>query len=90
MVKIVQRIPIEPATERNMNPQVAILFPALGWEVAPWISHVIGCRLSTATCCAVEGNIPEQQWRMTAALLIADYTGIDDIDSDLLDWIIRK
>ena len=38
----------------------------------------------------VELNIPEDQWRAYAALLIADFTGSDDIDSALLEWIVRK
>jgi hypothetical protein len=37
-----------------------------------------------------EENISEDQWREHAALLIADYTGSDDIDRDLLEWIVRK
>ena len=38
----------------------------------------------------IEQNIPEDQWREHAALLIADFTGSDDIDPDLLEWIVRK
>jgi hypothetical protein len=38
----------------------------------------------------IEGNIPEDEWRAIAELLISDFTGSDDIDSDLLEWIVRK
>jgi hypothetical protein len=38
----------------------------------------------------IEGNIPEDKWRSVAALLISDFTGSDDVDSDLLEWIVRK
>jgi len=38
----------------------------------------------------IEKNIPEDQWRAHAALLIADFTGSNDIDSDLLEWMVRK
>lgn len=37
----------------------------------------------------IEKSIPEDRWRDEAALLIRDYTDSDDIDSDLLEWIIR-
>jgi hypothetical protein len=38
----------------------------------------------------IEKNIPEDQWRAEAALLIGDLTGSDDIDPKLLEWIARK
>jgi hypothetical protein len=39
----------------------------------------------------IEANIPEDQWREHAMLLIRDYVGSsDDIDPELLDWIVRK
>lgn len=38
----------------------------------------------------IEQNIPEDQWRAKATLLIADFTGSDAIDPDLLEWIVRK
>jgi hypothetical protein len=38
----------------------------------------------------IEQRIPEDQWRSVAALLISDFTGSDDINSDLLEWIVRK
>ncbi len=37
----------------------------------------------------IEANIPEDQWRAEAARLIANYTGTDDIDAQLLEWIVR-
>lgn len=37
-----------------------------------------------------EENIPEDQWRSIAALLIRDYTDGDDIDPGLLEWLVRK
>jgi sulfite reductase beta subunit-like hemoprotein len=37
----------------------------------------------------IEKNIPEDRWRDEAALLIRDYTDNDDVDSNLLEWIIR-
>jgi hypothetical protein len=33
-------------------------------------------------------RIPEDQWRATAALLIQRLYHSDDVDSDLLDWIV--
>ena len=39
--------------------------------------------------CVIEKNIPEDRWRDEAALLIRDYTDSDDVDSNLLEWIIR-
>ncbi|MBB6410721.1 hypothetical protein [Mesorhizobium sangaii] len=38
----------------------------------------------------IEKNIPEDQWRAAAALLIRDYAGSDEIETDLLEWIVRK
>jgi hypothetical protein len=38
----------------------------------------------------IEENIPEDQRREHAALLIREYTGSDDVDPDLLEWIVRK
>jgi hypothetical protein len=38
----------------------------------------------------IEERIPEDKWRSVAARLISDFTGTDDIDSDLLEWIVRK
>ncbi len=37
-----------------------------------------------------EERIPEDSWRSFAALLIRDLTGADDVDPDLLEWIVRK
>ncbi|RWN56960.1 hypothetical protein [Mesorhizobium sp.] len=38
----------------------------------------------------IEEKIPEDKWRSVAALLISDFTGSDDVDPDLLEWIVRK
>lgn len=38
----------------------------------------------------IEENIPEDKWRSVAARLISEFTDSDDVDSDLLDWILRK
>ena len=38
----------------------------------------------------IEENIPEDRWREHAALLIRDFTGCDDIEPELLEWITRK
>jgi hypothetical protein len=38
----------------------------------------------------IEEGIPANQWREYAALLIGDFTGSDDVESDLLDWILRS
>lgn len=37
----------------------------------------------------IEKNIPEDRWRDEAALLIHNFTDGDDVDSNLLEWIIR-
>ena len=37
----------------------------------------------------IEKKIPEDRWRDEAVLLIRDYTDNDDVDSNLLEWIIR-
>ena len=39
--------------------------------------------------CVIEKNIPQDRWRDEAALLIRDYTDSEDVDSNLLEWIIR-
>lgn len=38
----------------------------------------------------IEEKIPEDKWRSVAAHLISDFTGSDDVDPDLLEWIVRK
>ncbi|KRB23396.1 MULTISPECIES: hypothetical protein [Mesorhizobium] len=38
----------------------------------------------------VENRIAEQQWRMHAEELVRELTGIDEIDPDVLDWIVAK
>lgn len=38
----------------------------------------------------IEEKIPEDRWRTFAEQLISDFTGSDDTDPELLEWIIRK
>lgn len=38
----------------------------------------------------VENRIAEQEWRMHAAELALELTDIDEIDPDILDWIVAK
>jgi hypothetical protein len=38
----------------------------------------------------IEERIPEDEWQSHALFLIGELTGVDDIDSGLLDWIVRK
>jgi hypothetical protein len=38
----------------------------------------------------LEEKIPEDLWQEYAALMIRDFTGSDDIDTDLLEWIVHK
>jgi hypothetical protein len=38
----------------------------------------------------INENIPEDKWRALAASLIGDFTGSEDVDPELLDWIVRK
>jgi len=38
----------------------------------------------------VENRIAEQQWRMHAEELALELTDIDEIDPDVLDWIVAK
>ncbi|MET2832774.1 hypothetical protein [Mesorhizobium shangrilense] len=38
----------------------------------------------------IEGEIPESQSREYAAQMIRDFTGDDQIDPDMLDWIVRE
>ncbi|RWC49357.1 hypothetical protein [Mesorhizobium sp.] len=38
----------------------------------------------------IEDNVPEDRWRTLAADFIRDLTGSDDVDPDLLEWIVRK
>ncbi|MER8751141.1 hypothetical protein NKH57_18015 [Mesorhizobium sp. M1050] len=38
----------------------------------------------------IEEKIPQDRWRMFAEQLISDFTDSDDIDPELLEWIIRK
>ncbi|TGQ34653.1 hypothetical protein [Mesorhizobium sp. M00.F.Ca.ET.216.01.1.1] len=88
--------PIEATRERSMNPQVTILFPPF---VGGCIMGKPGISVSALDCdilrsafinSLIEERIPEDQWREYAALLIREFTGSDDVDSDLLDWIVRS
>ncbi|OWK21498.1 hypothetical protein AJ88_24115 [Mesorhizobium amorphae CCBAU 01583] len=45
---------------------------------------------SAAQRAIIEGEIPESQSREYAAQIIRDLTGDDQIDPDMLDWIVRK
>jgi hypothetical protein len=38
----------------------------------------------------IEDNVPEHKWRELAADFIRDLTGSEDVDPDLLEWIVRK
>ena len=37
-----------------------------------------------------EDNIPEDEWREYAAQMIRDLTGIEAVDPDLVEWIVRR
>ncbi|WP_156913685.1 hypothetical protein [Mesorhizobium sp. WSM3224] len=38
----------------------------------------------------IQGKVPEDKWRALAADLISDFTDNDDIDPELLEWIMRN
>jgi len=38
----------------------------------------------------IEEKIPKQRWREHALLLFRTYKGSEDVDPELLDWIVRK
>lgn len=38
----------------------------------------------------IEDGILEDRWRDYAAQMVRDFTGIAKVESDLLDWIMRK
>ena len=38
----------------------------------------------------LEENIPADQWRNHATALIRAFTGLEEIDSEMLEWIVRK
>jgi hypothetical protein len=38
----------------------------------------------------IEEKIPEARWREYASQMIRDFTGIEKVDPELLDWIMRK
>ncbi|PTE09945.1 hypothetical protein [Mesorhizobium helmanticense] len=37
-----------------------------------------------------EDNIPEDEWREYAAQMIRDLTGVETVDPDLVEWIVRR
>lgn len=45
---------------------------------------------STFIKAVIEKNIPKDQWRAHAALLIREFTGSDDVDPDLVERIARE
>ncbi|MBE1710670.1 MULTISPECIES: hypothetical protein [Mesorhizobium] len=38
----------------------------------------------------VEHRVAEREWRMHARVLARELTELDEIDPDILDWIVRK
>ena len=38
----------------------------------------------------VENRIAEREWRMHARVLARELTELDEIDPDILDWIVRR
>lgn len=38
----------------------------------------------------VENRIAEREWRMHARVLAIEFTELDEIDPDILDWIVAK
>ncbi|MGX7877333.1 hypothetical protein ACVDG5_036155 [Mesorhizobium sp. ORM6] len=38
----------------------------------------------------IEANVPEDRWRDLAASLISDLTDNDEVDPELLEWLVRK
>jgi len=38
----------------------------------------------------VERRIAKREWRMHATLLARELTELDEIDPEILDWIVRK
>lgn len=38
----------------------------------------------------IEDNVPEHRWRELASDFIRDLTGSEDVDAELLEWIVRK
>lgn len=56
-----------------------------------WISAFEGDILRSAfRKSVVERCIAEREWRMQATLLARELTELDDIDEDIVDWIVRK
>ncbi|TPM96582.1 hypothetical protein [Mesorhizobium sp. B2-1-3A] len=38
----------------------------------------------------IEDNVPEHRWRELASDFIRDLTSSEDVDAELLEWIVRK
>lgn len=38
----------------------------------------------------IEENIPQYRWRSHARLLVSELTDHEHVDSDALDWLVRK
>ena len=103
-VKDVQRVLIEVTSGRIKSPRSPATWTSvLGVRCAFAPGLEVGImtqppRISSSDCnvlrgafvkCVIEKNIPQDRWRDEAALLIRDYTDSDDVDSNLLEWIIR-
>ncbi|ESY67365.1 hypothetical protein NKJ90_15030 [Mesorhizobium sp. M0051] len=56
-------------------------------QVSPFVCDVLR---SAFIKLVIEEKIPEDRWRTFAEQLISDFTDSDDIDPELLEWIIRK
>lgn len=72
--------------------------PAL-YAVTEMADDYSGDRISAFDCeilrgafrkSVVEKRIAEREWRMHARLLARELTELDEIDPDILDWIVRK
>ncbi|TRC93110.1 hypothetical protein FJV76_19175 [Mesorhizobium sp. WSM4303] len=87
-----------------LNPQghrdvwTSVLWSSLALAPGLEVGIMTQPRISASDCnalrgafvkCVIEKNIPEDRWRDEAALLIRDFTDSDDVDSNLLEWIIR-
>lgn len=79
-----------------MNPQSPFCFPPLdgrlhhdkpGVSVSSFDCDVLRSAFIKAV---INENIPEDKCRALAASLISDFTGSEDVDPELLDWIVRK
>jgi hypothetical protein len=75
---------------------VQTVLKSQGWEVGimsqPAAVSAFDCDIirSAFIKSVIEDNIPEAKWRTVAADLISDFTDSDDVDPELVDWIVRK